>query len=72
VTKFLDPKFSSRPTSDEYRENYEATFGKEAVANRNRPREKRQVSCIICNGPCGRGPKKHKPKGKAKTLRDKR
>lgn len=26
MTKFLDPKFSSRPSSQAYRDNFEATF----------------------------------------------
>jgi len=28
VTKFLDKSFSSRPASQEYRDNYDRTFGK--------------------------------------------
>ena len=28
MTKFLDPKFSSRPASQEYRENFDRTFAK--------------------------------------------
>ena len=30
MTKFLDKSFSSRPASQEYRDNYDRTFGKPA------------------------------------------
>ena len=39
MTKFLDKSFSSRPSSREYRDNFDRVFGKEPDASEKRETE---------------------------------
>ncbi len=57
MTKFLDPKFSSRPASKEYRDNWDRTFAKTLMSESDAPDDGNtpapQGQVWVC-GACGR------------------